>query len=205
MSLSTSAAESVSNRAIEHHAEIADAFDGTRESDVPERAMTRDQDGPVRFGDRVPGDAVALVDGKLLHDLVDMLVEPTHHLDDDEVLLQRRMMFVDPAAQAEARAASRAALDDPDAPARLPGLVAGRRQAGAGVASRRPVLLQERIAGARRSVRRVGTRSSSSRSSFRSRPAPRARPGPARASASRACRWSRPRATRSAGSTRTGR
>ena len=60
-------------------------------------------------------------------------------------------MFFDPSAQAEARAAARAAVHDPHATTGLPGFVPGRGQHRAGVARGRHVLLQECIA-------RVGAR-----------------------------------------------
>ena len=52
--------------APEHPAEVPEVFDGGRKSHVPERAVARGQDRPVRFGDRVPGDAVSVLDRQLL-------------------------------------------------------------------------------------------------------------------------------------------
>src|SRR5262249_56856571 len=62
----------------------------SRKPHVPERTAARRQDRPVRFGDRVPGDAVSVLDRQLLDDLAGVVVESFHHLDDDEVLLQDR-------------------------------------------------------------------------------------------------------------------
>ena len=105
---------------------------------------------PVRLGDRMPGDAVALLLGEPGDRLGDVVVDALHDLDEDVVLLQGRVMLLHPAGDPEAGAAAGPAVDDPDPPAAAPSPPPGPGRAGQRIARRRPVPPQEIVADAHR-------------------------------------------------------